>query len=116
MPLNWEQPIIETNFPLRFKRQRQRWGTQAGGAGEGEADSPLNREPSQGSIRGPWDHDLSQRQTLIRQSHPGHFIDQLITKLKEYTDSHTIIVGTLTHHSLQWPDHLSRRSTRTQGL
>ena len=37
--------------------------TQAGGGaeGEGEADSPLGREPDMGRglIPGPWDHDLS---------------------------------------------------------
>ena len=27
--------------------------------------------PTQGSIPGPWDHDLSRRQTLNRLSHPG---------------------------------------------
>jgi len=30
--------------------------------GEGEADSPLSREPNEGLIPGPWDHDLSRRQ------------------------------------------------------
>ena len=40
--------------------------------GEGEADSPLSREPMWGSIPGPWDHDLSQtlRQTLNQLSNP----------------------------------------------
>uniref|UniRef100_A0A452VL31 SCAN box domain-containing protein n=1 Tax=Ursus maritimus TaxID=29073 RepID=A0A452VL31_URSMA len=37
----------------------------------GEADSPLSRSPMQDSIPGPWDHDLSRRQTLHRLSHPG---------------------------------------------
>jgi len=41
-----------------------REGTQAGGAGEAEAGFPLSREPMRGSIPGPWDHDLSRRQTL----------------------------------------------------
>jgi len=37
----------------------------SGGQGEeeeGEADCPLSRELTRGSIPGPWDHDLSQRQ------------------------------------------------------
>ena len=38
---------------------------------EGEADSPLSREPDMGSIPGPWDHDLNQRQTLYQLSHLG---------------------------------------------
>ena len=47
---------------------------QGGGEGtEGEeADSLLRREPDGwGSIAGPWDHDLSQRQMLNELSHPG---------------------------------------------
>jgi len=31
----------------------------------------LSREPDVGLIPGPWDHDLSQRQTLNQLSHPG---------------------------------------------
>ena len=30
---------------------------------EGEADPELSKEPDVGSISGPWDHDLSRRQT-----------------------------------------------------
>jgi len=43
-----------------------REGTQAGGVGEGEAGFLLSRECNVGltSIPGPWDHDLSRRQTL----------------------------------------------------
>ena len=44
---------------------------------EGEADSPLSREPDagiDGLIPGPWDHDLSWRQMLNRLSHPGALI------------------------------------------
>ena len=37
--------------------------------GEGEADSPLSREPKAGS--GSRDHDLSQKQMLNRLNHPG---------------------------------------------
>jgi len=47
-----------------FDRDTVREGTQAGGAGEAEAGFPLSREPMRGSIPGPWDHDLSRRQTL----------------------------------------------------
>jgi len=32
--------------------------------GEGEAGFPLSREPDVGFDPGPWDHDLSLRQTL----------------------------------------------------
>ena len=36
--------------------------------GEGEADSLPSKEPDSGSIPGPRDHDLSQRQTLNQLS------------------------------------------------
>ena len=42
-----------------------------GGVGEGEAGSPLKREPHVGLAPGPWDHDLSQREMLNQRSHPG---------------------------------------------
>jgi len=50
-------------------RQRQReWQAEA----EGEAGSPQSRGSLMwDSIPGPWDHDLSRRQTLSRLSHPG---------------------------------------------
>ena len=42
---------------------------------EGDADPPTEQGPphhrTQDSILGPWDHDLSRRQTLNRLSHPG---------------------------------------------
>jgi len=41
-----------------------REGTQAVAVGEGEEGFPWSRELIRGSIPGPWDHDLSQRQTL----------------------------------------------------
>jgi len=41
------------------------------GKGEGEADSPLGREPDAAGSQGPWDHDQSRRQTLHWLSHPG---------------------------------------------
>ena len=41
----------------------------AGGGGEGEAGSPLSREPDLGLITGH--HDLSRRQTLNHLSHSG---------------------------------------------
>ena len=56
-------------FFLRFclfiyLRERER--AQAGGAaeGEGEVDPPQAGNPTWGSIPGPQDHDLSQRQML----------------------------------------------------
>ena len=51
-------------------REHEWWeGTE----GEGEADS--SRSPSWDSILGHWDHDLSQRQTFNRLSHPGTLRD-----------------------------------------
>ena len=44
---------------------------QPGGATEGEAGNLLSREPMQGLIPGPWDHDLSQRQMLNQLRYPG---------------------------------------------
>jgi len=41
------------------EREIARAGTQAGGGGEGEADSPLSWEPKEGQDPGPQDHDLS---------------------------------------------------------
>ena len=41
------------------------------GEGEEEASFLLSGEPVWGSIPGPWDHDLSQRQKLNWLSHPG---------------------------------------------
>ena len=51
------------------ERERERESMSGGKVGrgaqeEGEADSPLSREPNAGSIPGPWDHDLSRRQML----------------------------------------------------
>lgn len=37
---------------------------QVGGGAEEEADHQLNREPDLGLHPGPWDHNLSRRQTL----------------------------------------------------
>ena len=47
---------------------REREHEQEGGV-EGEADSPLSREPGMGSIPGHWDHHLSWRQMQIPYSH-----------------------------------------------
>jgi len=46
----------------------------------------------------------------------GKYINQVITKLKKHFDNNTIIVRDLTPHSQRWKDHLSKRSTRKQGL
>ena len=45
------------------EREHEQWG-------EVEAGSLLSREPSADSILGPWNHDLSPRQTLNQLSHP----------------------------------------------
>ena len=46
----------------------------------------------------------------------ANYINQLITKLKKHIDNNTIIVGDSIPHSLQRTNHLSRRSSRKQGL
>ena len=46
-----------------FERENDHTSGGAEAEGEGEADSPLSRKPSMGSIPGLWDHD--------RLSHPG---------------------------------------------
>ena len=53
-------------------RERERETAHEQGVGvEGEADSQLSRSPMWGSIPGPWDYDLSRRQTLNPLSHSG---------------------------------------------
>ena len=52
-------------------RERAQTGGWAEGEREGEADSPLSREPNVGLNPKTQDHDLSRRQTLNRLSHPG---------------------------------------------
>ena len=63
-----------------FFLERDREGAWASGGAEGEgekkksqADSPLSAEPIQGSILGPWDHDLSwnPESDTLKLSHPG---------------------------------------------
>ena len=58
-------------FKILFIWEGERKRESEGAKGEGEADSLLSKEPSWGSILGPWDHDLSQKQTLNWLSHPG---------------------------------------------
>ena len=57
-------------FIYLTERGTEREGTQAGGAGEGEAGFLLSREPNGGLIPGLWDHDPSHRQVLNWLSHP----------------------------------------------
>ena len=55
--------MVETEFFFKILFDTER--AQAEGAGEGEADSPLSKEPNNmGLDPRMWDHDLSQRQTL----------------------------------------------------
>ena len=64
--------IPSTSYFLRFylfervREQDSEHEVQRGAEGEGEADSLLSKEPDTelGLIPGPWDNDLSQRQTL----------------------------------------------------
>lgn len=58
-------PFFKKNLYL-FEREGQ--STSRGG--EGKTDSLLNKEPPKGSVPGHWDHDLSKKQMLNRQSHP----------------------------------------------
>ena len=63
-------------FFLRFylfdRERHSERGNTSRKVGEGEADSPLSREPNVGSLTpGLWHHDLSGRQRLKRLSHPG---------------------------------------------
>ena len=44
------------------------------------------------------------------------YIRQMLTALKEETDSNTIIVGTLTPHLHQWRDHPDRILIRKHKL
>ena len=50
--------IFLTYFIYLSETERER---TSGGEGKGEADSPLSREPSGGSIPGPWNHTLEQK-------------------------------------------------------
>ena len=75
LPLSINSTLQRVGFCLFFKRfdlfERER--TQPGGwqaEGEGGADSPQSRDLMRSLIPGPWDHDLSQRQTLNQLSHP----------------------------------------------
>ena len=68
--------MLKILFIYLTQRERQRERTQTEGVGKGEAGFPRSREPDagpdpwalgsslmRGSIPGPWDHDLSRRQT-----------------------------------------------------
>ena len=62
--------------------------------GEGQREKkvgfPLSREPEVGSIPGPGDHDLSQRQPLIQLSHPGTPKMGIINEMSVYPSLRTI--------------------------
>ena len=67
-----EKKEMEKEEGKEKKRKRNNGeGGGGGGGGEKEADPPLNRSQTRGSIPGPRDHDLSQRQTPDQPSHPG---------------------------------------------
>ena len=56
-----------------WEREREKMHKRGGGAEEDrEADVLFSREPQGGSVPGPRDHDLSQRQKLNRLSHPRY--------------------------------------------
>ena len=60
-------------FKIFYLSERERESTNMGkGQREREKQTPpRSRKPMYGSIPGPWDHDLSWRQTLNQLSHPG---------------------------------------------
>lgn len=48
------------------------WGERERAQREKGKETPhCAGSPMRGSVPGPWDHDLSQRQMLIQVSHPG---------------------------------------------
>ena len=54
------------DFIYLFKKQRkQREGEKV------KQTTPWAQSPTQGSIPGPWDHDLNQCQMFNQLSHPG---------------------------------------------
>jgi len=59
------------SFFILFDIHSERGNTSRGsGVGEGEAGFLLSREPDAGLIPGPWDRNLSQRQTTEQPRHP----------------------------------------------
>ena len=55
--------------------------TEEGAEGEGEADYLLSREPNEDSIPEPWDHDLSQMQTLNQLNHKMPQKERILSRL-----------------------------------
>ena len=60
--------FFKSLFIYLIKREQEQGG---GAEGEGEADSLMSRDPDMGLDPGPWDRDLSCRQTCSQLSHPG---------------------------------------------
>ena len=69
--------IFSTSFLFKdiiylFQREGEHKQGERHAEEEGEAGSPLSKEPETlALIPGPWDHDLSRRQTFNQLSHPG---------------------------------------------
>ena len=73
-------------YLLIWERETEhRWSEGADREGEREKQTPCwARSPTGGSILGPQDHDLSQRQMLNQQSHAGapkqHAVKQTMSR------------------------------------
>ena len=69
--------FLQGKYPHFFKRlylrEREKEHKQGAGAERGRSKLPTEQRTQQRGalIPGPWNHDLSQRQTLNRLSHPG---------------------------------------------
>ena len=92
---NQYTPIFSFFFKTLFIL-RKRPGAGGGAEEEGEADSPLSKEPEMGLIPGPRDHDLSLRQMLNLLSHSGapiYTYSTLIPVLIKYTKQRFFLDG-----------------------
>ena len=75
------------DFICSLDRKRERKSERENKQGEMQRERERSRllaelswSPTGGSIPRPWDHDLSQRQTLNHLSHPGAPIVQLLSR------------------------------------
>ena len=70
------------------------WERERAWVGEGEeteTDSHWAGGLTWGSISGPWDHDLSQRQTLNQLSHPGTPEEVILNEESAHTVSRVVL-------------------------
>ena len=64
-----------------YLSKRENTSEGGGAEGEGEADSPLSREPNVRLNPRTQDHDLRRRQMFNQLSHSGSVIESLVGKL-----------------------------------